>query len=35
MFLVVTLFQFHSLAIQFISWYDFGVPIFFPIIAIQ
>jgi len=35
MFLVLILFQFHSLWIQSISWYDFGVPIFFPIITIQ
>jgi len=35
MFLVFALFQFHSLGIKSISWYDFGVAIFFPVIAIQ
>jgi len=35
MFLVVAVFQFHSLGIQSISWHDFDVPVFFPIIAIQ
>jgi len=35
MFLVVVLFQLHSFGIKSIAWYDFGVLIFFPVIAIQ
>jgi len=35
MLLVFALFQFYSLGIKSISWYDFGVPISFPVIAIQ
>jgi len=35
MLLVVTLFQFQSVGIKSISWYDFSIPIFFPIIAIH
>ena len=34
-FLVFTLFQFHSLGSKSISWYDFSIPIFFPVVAIQ
>ena len=32
-FLVVVLFEFHSFRLQFILWYDFSIPVFFPIIA--
>jgi len=35
MFVVVVLFQLHSFGIKPIAWYDFGVPIFFPVVAIQ
>jgi len=35
MLLVVVLFQLHPSGIKSIALYDFSVPMFFPIIAIQ
>jgi len=34
-FLVIALFQFHSLGIQSFSWYDISIPLFLSVITIQ